>query len=219
MKKYVLFDLDGTLTDPGVGIVKAVQYALEKFGITETDTSQLYKFIGPPLWDSFSRYYGFSKEQADEAVRYYREYYNDEGIFENAAYEGIDGLLETLSRMGRTLVVATSKPTVSAERVLRHFGLDGYFAFVAGSEFDGTRSKKAEVIAYALANCNIEPSQAVMVGDREHDVIGAKQNGVPTVGVLYGYGDRAELEAAGADFIVKDIGELEALLCGEDTAL
>lgn len=212
MKAYVLFDLDGTLTDPGLGITNSVVYALNRFGITETDIQRLYKFIGPPLWASFEQYYGFTKAQANTAVEYYREYYRDRGIYENAVYDGIEDLLKTLSAAGRTLVVATSKPTVFANQVLSHFGLDSYFAFVSGSELDGTRVNKDEVIAYALEQCGIEPSRAVMVGDREHDMAGAKKNSVTAIGVLYGYGKKADLNEAGADYIAKDVNGLKNIL-------
>lgn len=210
MYQTVLFDLDGTLTDPGIGITNSVAYALEKYGIRAEDRSRLYPFIGPPLQESFEMFYGFSKEDAKKAVAYYREYYKDKGIYENRLYEGIDVLLQSLRDAGRTLLVATSKPEGFARQILDYFAVSRYFTYIAGSNMDGTRSGKAEVIAYALEAGNIRDlSSAVMVGDRSYDIAGAKQAGIDSVGVLFGYGSRQELEAAGADHLAgcpADIG-------------
>jgi phosphoglycolate phosphatase len=212
---YILFDLDGTLTDPGLGITNAVIYALKKFGIEGRDRSALYKFIGPPLWDSFEQFYGFSKEDAETAVLYFREYYNDIGIFENTAYSGIQDLLKVLKDGGGTLAVATSKPEITAKRVLEHFDLAGYFTFIGGSTFDGSRVKKDDVIQYVLDSCRVcDPSEAVMVGDREHDILGAKKLGLASVGVLFGYGSREELEQAGTDFIAETVADVAEFLIG-----
>lgn len=212
-KKYILFDLDGTLTDPSAGITGAVEYALAKFGIAVKNKNELNKFIGPPLWDSFEKYFGFTREQAVEAVAYYREYYKDKGIFENFVYEGIGDLLKALKTESKILIVATSKPAVFAVRILEYFDLAKYFSFTAGSELDGRRTEKSEVIHYALEECRIfDLSEAIMVGDREHDIIGAKHAGICSAGVLYGFGDRAELTAAGADYIAEDIKALGSLL-------
>ncbi|MBO5197164.1 MAG: HAD family hydrolase [Lachnospiraceae bacterium] len=209
----VLFDLDGTLTDPKVGITSSVAYALKSFGIAVEDLDSLRPFIGPPLKESFMVYYGFSDEQASEAVSKYREYFSVTGIFENEVYEGIPELLSALKCAGRRVILATSKPKIYAEQILEHFGLAKYFDYVAGSELDGTRVKKAEVIDYALAQVGIaDRSCAVMVGDRLHDILGAKETGLPSIGVLYGYGNRPELETAGADRIAADVAELERLL-------
>ncbi|KAI4447097.1 5'-nucleotidase [Eubacterium plexicaudatum ASF492] len=202
MYQNLLFDLDGTLTDPGVGITNSVAYALEKFGIQTQERSQLYPFIGPPLQDSFERFYGFSQEDAKQAVGYYREYFKEKGIFENKVYDGMARLLESLCDAGKNLYVATSKPEIFAVRILDYFSLSRYFTFVAGSNLDGTRSKKEDVIAYALHAAKISDlSDVVMIGDREYDIAGAKKNGIASVGVLYGYGGRQELENAGADYI------------------
>ena len=209
-RKNILFDLDGTLTDPSEGITNAVIYALLHFGITVPNKKDLNKFIGPPLWDSFEKYFGFTKEQAGEAVAYYREYYKDKGIFENQVYAGIEELLKKLRADGRTLIVATSKPAVFAVRILEYFRLSDYFRFTSGSELDGRRTDKGEVIRYALSECGISDlSDAIMVGDREHDIIGAKSAGINSVGVLYGFGDREELTSAGAGFIAEDMKALE----------
>ena len=208
MGKYqtVLFDLDGTLTDPGEGITNSVAYALAKYGIAVEDKTALYAFIGPPLIDSFRKFYSFSEEQARQAVEFYREYYRDRGMFENGVYEGIPGMLERLQAAGLTLAVATSKPEVFARQILAHYGLDGFFAFVGGSNLDGSRTKKSEVIAYVLEACGVtDNSRVLMVGDREHDILGAKAVGIDSLGVLFGYGSREELETAGAEYLAENV--------------
>ena len=212
--EYVLFDLDGTLTDPGMGITNSVAHALAHFGITVTDRTQLYRFIGPPLMDSFMEYYGFTEEQAQEAVKVYREYFADRGWAENTVYEGIETLLAELTAAGKTLLVATSKPQVFAERILHHFGLARYFAHICGVALQAPRGySKADVIREALVKAGVtDDSTAVMVGDRHHDIDGAKAVGLSSVGVLYGYGDREEHEKAGANAIVESVAELKALL-------
>ena len=200
--KYALFDLDGTLTDPGEGITRSVQYALDKFGIHVEDRKQLFCFIGPPLHESFEVYYGFSRPDAMKAVDYYREYYAVKGIFENLVYDGIPEALVNLRDSGVRICLATSKPEVFAKQILEHFGLDGYFTAVAGSEMDGTRTKKAEVVERALGLLgNPDAGDCVMIGDREHDVLGGAAHGLDTIGVLFGYGSREELERAGATHI------------------
>ncbi len=212
MKTYntILFDLDGTLTDPGLGITNSVMYALKKYGIEVSDRSELYKFIGPPLAESFEKYYGFSTEESYKAVDCYREYYRDRGLYENTVYDGIEDLLKELKAAGKTLIVATSKPEVFAKEVLRHFGLDKYFEYIAGGNLDGTRTVKAEVIAYALDSCGItDKENAVMVGDRMHDIVGAKTVGIDSIGVLFGYGSREELENAGADYIAEGVENIK----------
>lgn len=212
-KKYMLFDLDGTLTDPQEGITNSVAYALEQYGIHVEDRSSLNKFIGPPLKDSFMEYYGFAEDWAEEAVWKYREYFNEDGIFENKVYPGIPQMLQRLNDQGKILIVATSKPTVYAKRILERFELSRYFADVQGSEMDGRRTKKEEVISYALEQNQItDNAQAVMIGDREHDIIGAKKCGLDSIGVLFGYGSREEMEGCGAGQIVDTVQMLEDLL-------
>lgn len=212
-KKYMLFDLDGTLTDPQEGITNSVAYALEQYGIHVEDRSTLNKFIGPPLKDSFMEYYGFTEDRAEEAVWKYREYFNEDGIFENKVYPGIPQMLQHLKDQGKILIVATSKPTVYAKRILERFELSQYFADVQGSEMDGRRTKKEEVISYALEQNQItDNAQAVMIGDREHDIIGAKKCGLDSIGVLFGYGSREEMEGCGAGQIVDNVQMLEDLL-------
>ena len=210
--QYLFFDLDGTLTDPGEGITNSVAYALDKFGITVTDRSSLYPFIGPPLVDSFMKFYGFSHEDAERAVVCYREYFRDRGIFENRLYKGIPEALKALRDAGKTLVIATSKPEPFAKRIVEHFGLSPYFTLVAGASFDETRSEKWDVIEYAIDMLKLtDRSEIVMIGDRKHDIIGAKKTGLDSVGVLWGYGDREELTAADADVIFDTVGQLTSL--------
>ncbi|MBQ1264114.1 MAG: HAD hydrolase-like protein [Oscillospiraceae bacterium] len=210
----VLFDLDGTLTDPGVGITKAVQYALRHYGIDEPDRRKLEKFIGPPLHLAFTEYYGFEPEQALEAVEKFREYYNVTGWRENAPYEGIRELLQDLREAGIKLVIATSKPETTALRVLELFSLKDAFDCICGAPMhDAEASKKAAVIRRALRDADItDLSRAIMVGDRRHDIEGAHETGLAAIGVLYGYGDRAEHTAAGADYLAENMQALRALL-------
>jgi len=209
MYQTILFDLDGTLTDPGIGITNSVMHALKKWGIEVTDRASLYRFIGPPLQDSFMQYYGFSAEDAEKSVAYYREYFREKGLYENEVYPGVEKLLSDLKAAGKTLAVATSKPEEFAIRILRHFQLDGYFDVIAGATMDSSRSKKADVIAYCLDRlCVNDLSQVVMVGDREHDILGAKKVGVDSIGVLVGYGSREELEKAGATYVAETIPDV-----------
>ena len=213
MKKYIFFDLDGTLTDPAIGITNSLMYALEKFGMHIEDRAALYKFIGPPLVDMMMREYGFTREKATQGLAYYREYFSDKGIFENTVYDGIPEMLALLQARGYKLVLATSKPEVFAKQILDHFALSKYFYFIGGSDLEGKRATKDAVIAYVLAALGITAVQeCIMVGDREHDVLGAKKCGMDCVGVLFGYGSRAELETAGAAYIVKDVADLSVLL-------
>lgn len=215
--KYILFDLDGTLTDPKVGITKSVAYALKSFGIEVEDLDSLCKFIGPPLKESFMKYYGMSSEDGDKAVETYREYFRPYAVYENEVYDGIPEMLVNLQAKGKHLILASSKPTVFVETILEHFDLRQYFEVVVGSELDGTRVAKGAVIQYALQQADVtDKSQVVMVGDREHDVIGAKENGVASIGVIYGYGSRKEHEVCGADVIVESVSELAHVLLSVD---
>lgn len=213
--KHIFFDLDGTLTDPALGITNSVAYALSKFGIEVQDRKTLNRFIGPPLVDAFMEYYGFSKADAEKALVYYREYFAPKGIFENAVIEGIPSMLEALRAEGKKLYVATSKPEKFAVEILRHFSLDGYFDGIYGSTMDETRNTKDAVLAYALSMTGADPKDSIMVGDRHHDIDGARANGLRSVGVLFGYGEREELLAAGADHIAQNIKELQNILQGE----
>lgn len=213
MYEYILFDLDGTLTDPAEGITNSVAYALDKYGIEVEDKTTLNVFIGPPLSESFRKYYKFSILQSIDAVTKYREYYHDRGIFENRLYDGIIDVLASLKAAGKTVIMATSKPTVFAKRIADHFGFSQYFDIIVGSELDGTRVDKAEVIEETLRQAgDPEKSSCIMVGDRLHDVIGAKKNDLACIGVLYGYGSKEELCDAGADNIAESVDELKAFL-------
>ncbi|MEG0306435.1 MAG: HAD family hydrolase [Clostridium sp.] len=214
MKKYILFDLDGTIIDPKIGITTSVAYALNKFGIEVENLDNLCKFIGPPLKDSFMDFYNFTEEDAEKAILYYRERFESKGLYENFVYENFEELLISLKNQNKILLVATSKPTIFAEKILENFDLRKYFDFVGGSNLDGTRSNKVDVILHVLNENSItDLSSAIMIGDRMHDIVGAKKAGIESVGVLYGYGDYDEHSASGADYIVKDIEELSILLC------
>lgn len=208
MYKVVLFDLDGTLTDPGLGITNSVAYALRHYGIEAENRESLYPFIGPPLADSFIKYYSFTPEKAMEAISVYREYFRDKGLYENEVYEGVRELLTEIKASGRKIVLATSKPEEFSVRILEHFDLMKYFDVVAGASMDEKRNKKGDVIAYAMEKGGFSKEGAVMIGDREHDIFGAKENGLDSIGVLYGYGDRAELLNAGADYIAETVEDI-----------
>ncbi len=209
--RYVFFDLDGTLTDPALGITNAVIYALRHFGIEVADRRVLYPFIGPPLKESFEKFYNMSSDEAEEALRVYRVYFSDTGLYENTVYDGIPQLLEALREAGCKVVLATSKPAVFAERILEHFDLKKYFTFVSGSELNGARVEKADVIRFALDALQItDTTQVIMVGDRCFDVEGARENGISTIGVTYGYGDRNELKDAAK--IVDTVAQLQNTL-------
>ena len=211
MYQAILFDLDGTLTESGEGITKCVQYALEKFGIFEPDLKKLEVFVGPPLKDMMMSYGGLDEQQAEQAVCYYRERYHEKGMFENRPYPHIEEMLARLREEGYRLAVASSKPTYYVNQILEYFGLAQYFEVVVGSEMDGSRVRKAEVIEEALRRLGLENhrDKAVMVGDKEHDIFGARQQGLDCVAVAYGYGSRGERENASPLAIVGTVEELE----------
>ena len=213
MKNYdvVLFDLDGTLTDPGIGITNSVLYALNKYGIVEK-RENVYRFIGPPLHESFEKYYGFSPEKALEAVEVYREYFAPYGLYENEVYEGIEPLLKNLKKAGKKVLLATSKPEIFAVKILEHFGLAKYFDFIGGALLDSSRLSKADVIEYVFNSTGLSKENAVMVGDREHDIIGANTCGIDSIGVLYGYGTKEELAAQSATYIADSVNALSKIL-------
>lgn len=187
MYQTILFDLDGTLTDSGQGILNSVAYALEKMGIEEPDTANLNRFIGPPLYESFSRFYQLSPEDTQSAVDAFRVYFKEKGMFENQLYPGIIPLLEELRTAGKTLVIATSKPEIFAKQILEHFGIAHYFDVIAGASLDSSRISKADVIGYAINQLEAFPKHAVMIGDREHDIEGARMHQLPAIGVLWLY--------------------------------
>lgn len=208
----ILFDLDGTLTDPFLGITKSVAYSLKSFGIEVESLDDLKVFIGPPLDISFQEYYHMNEKQSLEAVEKYREYFSDKGLFENKVYEGMETFLQELIDNGKKLYVCTSKPYVFAKKILEHFGLDSYFQGIYGSELDGTRKDKKDVIAYCLEKENISFKDCVMVGDCQHDIIGAHENHMPCVGVLYGYGSLDEFKAYQCDYVVENLDMLKEVL-------
>ena len=200
--KYYLFDLDGTLTDSGIGITNSVMYALEKFNIHVSDREELYPFIGPPLADSFMKYYGFTEGQALQAIGYYREYFRARGIFENRVYEGIPEMLGALKDRNAIVALATSKPYEFSVQILEHFDLRLYFDHVGAASMDGSISNKADVIRHLIDELgDIDAESVLMIGDRDQDVDGAKANGLHCAGVLWGYGSKSELLDAGADYL------------------
>lgn len=211
----VLFDLDGTLTDPGEGITNAIAYALARFGISVADRRELYSFIGPSLVDAFCEKYGFSRAEGEAALGYYREYYGERGMYEATLYPGVAEMLASLKAAGKRVLLATSKPEFYAAPILAHFGVAGYFDFVGGATMDESRVKKADVIAYALSSCAIDPAEAVMVGDRKHDILGARSVGIPAIGVSYGYGSVEELREAGASHIAASPEEVVRMVGDE----
>ncbi|MBQ6540137.1 MAG: HAD family hydrolase [Oscillospiraceae bacterium] len=215
MSKYtaVLFDLDGTLTDPAEGITNSVFYTLDHYGIPRPPREELYSFIGPPLSESFMKFYGFPERQANEAIQVYREYFSVKGLFENTVYDGMAEMLDTLKEAGYKLGVATAKPEPLSRRILEHFGLMDKFDYLSGNTMTETYKTKAGIIRLALDSMGVtDPGSAIMVGDRMYDVIGAHECGTVSVGVLYGYGTREELEYAGADHICDTVEDTCKLL-------
>ncbi|MBD7965026.1 HAD family hydrolase [Fictibacillus norfolkensis] len=216
--EYILFDLDGTLSDPKIGITKSVQFALRRMGITEENLDHLESFIGPPLQQSFSEFYSFNETQIGTAITHYRERFKDKGMYENTLYEHIPSLLQELKDNGVTLVVATSKPTVFAEEILKYFNIHHYFNLIVGSNLDGTRTSKTEIIQHILHHFNDQSKKSfIMIGDRKHDIIGAHNTGIDSIGVTYGYGSIEELTAAKPTNIVKNVSELREVLLNNIT--
>ncbi len=215
MKDILLFDLDGTLTDPKEGITKCVEYALNAYGIQVESLDDLMGFIGPPLVESFQMFYGFDQDKAEEAVEKYRERFRDIGIFENRVYEGIHQLLGSCKAAGKKICLATSKPEVFAVRILDKYGLSEFFDEVVGSTLDGSINAKHEVIAEVFRRLHIDSdedrSRVIMIGDRKHDILGAKRMGIQSIGVEFGYAEEGELLEAGADYIVDTVADLEKL--------
>jgi phosphoglycolate phosphatase len=209
---HILLDLDGTLTDPKIGILTSVQHALRELGEDVPSIDELHWCIGPPLKDAFLTMFGADRpEHVAAGVRHFRERFGEVGLFENEVYPGIPEALSALKQSGHALHIATSKPEVFALRILQHFDLTSYFATINGSELDGTRSDKGDLIAHLLNSQQIPAREAVMVGDRKHDIIGAARNEVMGFGVLWGYGSREELEGAGAVACLADVPELSNL--------
>ncbi len=211
--KYLLFDLDGTLTDSAPGILRSAAYALEHFGIKVDDLNDLYPFVGPPLEDSFMEFYHFSEEDALRAVDIYHKRYERKGVYENAPFDGADKCLDTLRGMGFRLALATSKPQDMTDVVIDHFGLRRHFDFIGARANDGGLRTKAEVITHTLRSLGADDlDKAVMIGDRKYDINGAKAAGIDSIGILLGYGSREELVAAGADYVVDGYESLIKLL-------
>lgn len=211
MKNYkvVLFDLDGTLSDPKIGITKSVQHALQKAGVMVNDLDELEPFIGPPLQVSFQEIYGFNDTQITQAIRDYRERFTERGMFENKLYEDIPALLAHLKQQGYILTIATSKPTVFAEQIIKYFQLESYFDLVVGSHLDGSRSAKGEIIAEVLQQLDSYPKeQFIMIGDRKYDLIGARENQIDAIGVTYGFGSLEELKNEEPTYIVDHVNDL-----------
>lgn len=207
---YYLFDLDGTLTDPKIGITKSVQYALKKKKIIINDLSELEKFIGPPLNLSFQKYYNFNSDEAKECVKFYREYYTEKGIYENIIYPKIFDLLFILKENNKIVIIATSKPTIYAKQIVKHFNIFDFFDEIIGSNLDLTMTDKTEIIKHIINHYDIsdEKEKIVMIGDKEHDIIGAKNNGIDSIGVLYGYSIGNELLNIKPTYLLKDSNEL-----------
>ena len=214
-RDYILFDLDGTLTDPALGITNSVMYALRKLGAPVEERSFYHRFIGPPLLDSFQEFCGMPPARAAFAVEQYRKRFSTVGLLENAVYDGIPELLEKLREHGYVLAVATSKPEVYTLRILEHFDLFKYFTAVAGCDIHRAGETKADMIRLALRRLGLpeqEPPQTVMIGDRKHDILGAQECRVPCIGVRYGYAEAGELEQYGADWVTDSVETLGKLL-------
>ena len=216
MKKYitVAFDLDGTLTDPKRGLTSAFAYGLKKIGIDPGPAATLTKFIGPPLRESFQIEYGLTLERAEEALRLFREYFGVYGWWDNELYPGIPELLRDLKASGVTVVLATSKPDVYSSKILRLFGIDGYFDFSEGASFDSSREKKCDVLQYALDKVGADPETSVLIGDTVFDIEGARICGVDSIGVTFGYGKEDALRAEGATYIAKNVDGIRKILLG-----
>jgi len=211
--KYILFDLDGTLTDPKVGITKSMQYALKRYDIIEEDLNRLEGIIGPPLGDSFKDMYQFSEDEIPKAIEIFREYFSEKGIYENTIYTGIKELLEWLKSEGKIIAVATSKPTNFAVKVLKHFDIDRYFDCIIGSNMDGSRAEKVDIINMVIKTLDIDKlDEVIMVGDRKYDIIGANAVGIDSIGVLYGYGSASEFELCKPKYMVEDVNGIRDVL-------
>ena len=210
--KVLLFDLDGTLTDPREGITRCVQFALARQNIRIDDLARLECFIGPPLKDAFMQFYGMDDACARQAVTDYRERFARDGMFENRPYDGIRDLLAALKRGGRQLFVATSKPWFFARKIVAHFDLDGFFSNVYGSELDGQRAEKHALIAHILREEKLRAADVLMIGDRRFDLIGAHHNGIASAAVGYGYGSREELLAEHPAYFFESLAEMRRTL-------
>lgn len=217
MYHYALFDLDGTLTDSSEGIINSIIYALDKRGYVIPERSELLPFIGPPLAETFEEYLNLPEGKGQEMAEVYHEYFSVRGLYENRVYDGVSAMLSSLKEAGVKVCLATSKPEKFAGRILEHFSLDGYFDHIVGATLDGKLSKKADIVGRVVDDMGItENSGAVMVGDREYDINGANASHLDSIGVLYGFGGREELENAGATWLAKDPGEVLGYILGYD---
>ena len=211
--EYIIFDLDGTLIDPKIGQINSVEYALKSFNIHEFNKEILSKFIGPPLKESFAKYYNLKEEEIEKCIQKYREYFIDKGIEQAKVYDGIFEMLQELNQSNRKIIMATSNPTAFAKKIAKIYKLEKYFCDICGSNMNGSRVLKQEVIAYAMKKNNIkELDKAVMVGDRLHDIVGAQKNKIDSIGVLYGYGSEKEIKDAKPNYYVKTVEDLKILL-------
>lgn len=213
--KIAIFDLDGTITDSGSGIINSIRYALEKYGLPVPEEKVLRTFIGPPLKEQFQAVCGLNEEESARMVDAYREYYTEKGIFENSVYSGVPEMLEQMKEAGVRILMATAKPEIFAKRIAEHFDFAKYFEFIGGACMDGRRTDKYDVIEYVFDSCGIseeEKKDAVMIGDRSHDMIGAARAGLHSLGVLYGYGSREELASAGAAMTAETPGDICSII-------
>jgi phosphoglycolate phosphatase len=203
----ILFDLDGTLTDSFLSIANSWKYALKKLNI-EIDPDILRTFIGPPLEKTFSEYFKFNKGNIEIGKKYYREYFLEKGLYENTLYDGIENLLKEINARNKICILATSKPIVFAEKIIKYLNIDAYFKYTVGGNLEGTFVEKEDIIKYIIENYNLKKAETIMVGDRKYDVIGANKNGIKSIGVLYGYGSRAELENENPEYIINSVKEI-----------
>jgi phosphoglycolate phosphatase len=203
----ILFDLDGTLTDSFLGIANSWKYALKKLNI-EIDPDILRTFIGPPLEKTFSEYFKFNRENIEIGKKYYREYFLEKGLYENTLYDGIENLLKEINARNKICILATSKPIVFAEKIVKYLNIDAYFKYAVGGNLEGTFVEKDDIIRYIIESYNLRKSETIMVGDRKYDIIGANKNGIKSIGVLYGYGSRTELENENPEYIINSANEI-----------
>ncbi len=210
--EHILFDLDGTLTESAPGIVSSVRYSLEQFNIKDQTDSQLMRFIGPPLSESYSEFYGFNKEQCDIAIKYYREHYGVHGIFENSLYQDIPEVLEKLKNSGKKLYIATSKPEVYMKQIIAHFGIEKFFDDVCGGDLEEKRNEKWQIVETIIEKNNLHDAvkngTVLMIGDRKHDILGSRKNNVPCCGVLWGYGNIEEFKAFDCAYVAQVVKDL-----------